>query len=416
MKTKLKLKIIWDSAITKIILTIIIIALLIMAIVLPSILTSMPDGAILAFNRDAVSGTREAFVEKVLDEDKHTWSPGANVREVRNNDSMITFVQREEDSVGYVSFGTVAEFDEYNNPVLRTDRNGMDNISFATFEGEVATYENILDGTYSASRNFNLFLRVSEGSDEYQITNYDWTTNTIDNESISSVNGVEESNDLKAAYLFYNWITKSTEAVEVINESGEIPYSSTEQFGEDRIDFFSDDADWSGTIVQSYIDATGLNTDQQVLIEIVGSTSATALMTDLTSTFDVAVSEHYGLKEEDIKFVIATNGSSDAISTSAPAGTDHPFIGMQSKDQDVEGLAPWGEDYAVEGSDGTMTYDSNVYAPFAKDAILIIFNNENMNVEVNDLNVSREAIHALYTYDEYMYAEDLFTDNRGGGI
>ncbi len=423
MKTRLKLRIIWDSTITKVVLSIFIVSLLILAIILPSILTSMPDGAILAFNRDAVSGTREAFVEKVLDEDKHTWSPGSNVREVRNNDSMITFVQREEDSVGYVSFGTIAYFDELGNPQLRTDRNGMDNISFSTFEGVVPTYDNILDGTYSASRNFNAFLRVKEGSDEYEITNFDWDNGTIDQSSLATINGVKNSNDLKAAYLFFNWFTRSTEAEEIINESGEIPYSLLEQNGSTRVQFFSDydettgeySDDWNDTMVQHYIDATNLNSDDQILIEIVGSTSATALMTDLTNSFDEVVSEHYGLKEEALKFVIATNGSSDAISPNPPAGTDHPFIGMQSKDQDVSGLSTWGENYAVEELDGSITYNNNVYTPFAKDAILIIFNNENTQVEINELNVSREAIHSLYTYNEYMYAEDLFTSNKRGG-
>ncbi len=85
---------------------------------------------------------------------------------------MITFVQREKNSVGYVSFGTVAEFDEAGNPILR-DRPGAENISFTTFNGVVPTYDNIMTGEYEAARNFNLFFRVVEGSAEAEILNYD---------------------------------------------------------------------------------------------------------------------------------------------------------------------------------------------------------------------------------------------------
>ncbi len=410
MKTKLRLRIIWDSVITKIIVAIILVAILLTAILLPSILTARPKGSILAFNRDAVSGTREAFVEKVIEEDKHEWSPGRNVREVRNNDSMITFVEREANSVGYVSFGTIAYFDADGNSHLREDRPGMEQISFTTFNGIPPTQDNILNNDYSAARNFNAFLRVKEGSDEYQITNYDWTTNSIDSDSLSRVNSVENSNDLKGAYLFFNWITNSTEAEEVINDNGEIPYSAFTTNGGTRVDFFSEDDDWSTTPVQKYIDATGLKKNKQILIEIVGSTSATALMTDLTNEFDEAVSDHYGLDEEDLKFVLATNGSSDAISKNAPAGTDHPFIGMQSKEQDVDGLTPWGESYAVVDEFGKTTYNEKVYTPFAKDAILIIFNNKELNVAENELNVDTDTIHALYTYDDYLYYEDFFSN------
>ncbi len=441
MKTKLKIRIIWESTITKIILTCSIVVILLLAIILPSILTSRPNGSILAFNRDATSGTREAFVEKVIepgdwDEDyneyeeganfKEVWSPGMNVREVRNNDSMITFVQREKNSVGYVSFGTIAYFDEEGNPFLRTDRDGMDNISFTSFEGVVPTKEAVLSGEYSASRNFNLFFRVNEDSNEYQITNYDWSNDSIDSESLSAINSVDNSNDLKAAYFFYNWILQSEEAAQIINESGELSYSS---FDDERGLWFNEDGE--SEKLDSYIDQTGLNVKNNILIEIVGSTSATAVMTDLTNEFDQIVSDKYDLSDEQLKFVLATNGSGDAVSTSSPAGTDHPFIGMQSKDQDYSGLSPWGESYL---NDETGEYNSKVYSAFAKDAILIIYNTES---SLNGVSLSEykpteldvwgatpeeggvpegyKTLYDLYTLGDYMSYEDLFMIHKDDG-
>ncbi len=430
MKTKLKIRIFLESSFFKMASITLLVILILSAILLPSILTSRPKDSVLAFNRDATSGTREAFVEKVIEPEdwdsdangkfKEVWSPGKNVREVRNNDAMITFVQRELNSVGYVSFGTVAEFDEDGNPVKRTDRNGMDKIEFATFENVMPTRDAVLGGDYSAARNFNMFFRVFEGSDEQMITNYDWEANTIDEASIDAVDSTDNSNDLKAAYFFFNWVTHSTEAAEIIDESGELSFSTIDT----REDWMGEGVvvDENGNIISAdlsssekfttYIDNTGVNDESNILIEIVGSTSATALMTDLTNFFDEALTTAYGWSDDKLQFVIATNGSGDAVSKSAPAGTDHPFIGMQSKDQDKEGLDEWGTSYANE--DGT--YDSTVYTPFAKDAILIIYNSRNiqewfpeLSVEDGDmLNTNQEELYELYTNNEYLTYEDLF--------
>lgn len=422
MKTKLRIKIIWESKITRAIIAGIFAAAILLAIILPSILNSRPKGSILAFNRDATSGTREAFVNETLEWDDETngeWTPGSNVREVRNNDSMITFVQKQENSVGYVSFGTVAEFLEDGTPVMRTDRNGMDHVSFATFNGVLPTYDNIKnndsEGGYSSSRFFNAFFRVKQDSKEYSITNYDWATGSKEGVDLDYINTIDESNDFKAAYLFFNWFSKSEEALEIINENGEIPYSVIEENDQSRTSWFDGDLNEDGettfdnSIADTYIDNMGINHDEQVLIEIVGSTSATALMTDLTKEFDKVISEAYGLEEKDLKFVIATNGSGDAVKETVP-GTDHPFIGMQSKNQSADGFSEWG-DYLVDGE-----YDKNVYDSFAIDAILIIYNNENVDLKEDQyLNVTSDSLRELYTDNHYMYADDVFTLNDMGG-
>ncbi len=428
MKTKLKLRIIWEATITRIIIAVTLVVLLLLAIILPSMLTSRPKGSVLAFNRDASSGTREAFVKKVLDVDDDLWTPGSNVREVRNNDAMITFVQREKNSVGYVSFGTVAEFDEAGNPLLR-DRPGAENISFTTFNGVIPTYDNIMTGEYEAARNFNLFFRVVEGSAEAEILNYDWTNFALDQSSMNEVNSTENANDLKVAYLFYSWIMGSQEAYDIVNESGELPYSYIEDatagldvdlddntFTE-RTPWFNDT--WAESTIDKYVKSMDIETG--ILIEIVGSTSATAVMTDLTETFDEVVSTAYGLSEKDLEFVLVTNGSGDAMKTSIP-GADHPFIGMQSKDQSADGFEGWGN-YAFE--DGT--YNDKVYSSFAKDAILMIYNTDGVKgIEPATLDITRDTAVMLYTdkdvaeeneflddtsnYPEYFYYNTLFSN------
>ncbi len=430
MKTKAKMRIFFDSTIVRIVTAIFMVFILILAIILPSALTSRPKGSVLAFNRDASSGTREAFVKKVLDVDDDLWTPGSNVREVRNNDAMITFVQREKNSVGYVSFGTVAKFLDDGTPVLK-ERPGAENISFTTYNGVVPTKQNI-NGTgpeeYEAARNFNMFFRVENGSDEYSITGYDWDTNTIGDVNLSTINSVENSNDLKVSYLFFNWVTRSAEAYNTIDDSGEIPFSSVwEGNGEtSREEWFN----WGSSPIEKYVENMGVK-NEHITIEIVGSTSCTSVMTELTHVFDEVVSERYGLGEKDLDFVLVTNGSGDAVKDVIP-GADHPFIGMQSKDGKFEG--EFG--YEMDGSE--VMYDTNVYTSFAIDAILMIYNIDGMedkyninNPEGDLLNMNRDDIVMLYTdkkvleklneeepsdaleeiinnYKEYIYYEDLF--------
>ncbi len=435
MKTKAKIKIFFESKVVRVVISILAVIVLLLAIILPSALTSRPKGSVIAFNRDASSGTREAFVKKVLDVDDDLWTPGSNVREVRNNDAMITFVQREKNSVGYVSFGTVAQFNEVDKqtPELK-ERPGAENISFTTFENVIPTKANIETGEYKAARNFNMFFRVESGSDEYSITGYDWDANTLGDVNLATINSVNNANDLKAAYLFFSWVTRSQEAFDVIEESGEIPYSSViEGIGSTRNNWFAPEADWANTPIDQYVN--NMEVENDIVIEIVGSTSCTSVMNELTHEFDRVVSDAYGLDEKDLEFVLVTNGSGDAVKDVIP-GADHPFIGMQSKDGAFDGEFGYTMEADADPANGIEAYDTNVYTSFAIDAILMIYNNENdfvSDYNEAELNVNRDDVVMLYTdknvleklneaepseelvniinnYKEYIYYEDLFTE------
>ncbi len=389
MKTKLRLKIIWESTVTKVALIVTIVFVLMLAIILPSILNARPKGSVIAFNRDVTSGTREAFVEKVLEQDPDEFSPGKNVLEASNNESMIKATLKNEYSTGYVSFGTVAEFDETGKAVLK---DGIDSskLSFATLNSVSPDKANIIDGTYSGQRNFNMFLRVENESPDYAITTYDFENNTM----IDDVSSLDDS--LKASALFYNWIIYSQEALEVfengypeldIDPSGELPITT---------DRYVMDEDYLNT----YIKNTQI-TDDHIRIEVVGSSSASAVMEELSEVFEHEVNSIYS---DSLEFVIATNGSGDAFKKSIP-GVENSYIGMQSREAKDEELSNWGYD----------SVDDLTYHPFAIDAILVIYNNEHLSNEdkQTSYNVTSEDLNNLYQSNEIVMWEDLFT--KGGG-
>ncbi|BDU67656.1 MAG: hypothetical protein TYPL_3090 [Candidatus Tyloplasma litorale] len=380
MKFKLKLKIICDSNIFRVIMSIFIIICLALVIILPSILNARPSWSVMAFNRDSSSGTREAFAEKVLDND--SFSPGFNAREVRNNDAMINAVASNGPSVGYVSFGTIAEF-ENDKPVLKKEFSDKHpNIDFASFEsqnenGEWEKYEPTLNNIKSSnypSRNFNSFFRVRNGEDESTILNFDYDYWKNQNTDVSYID--TNNNNLKGSYLFYSWMNYSTKAGEIIEEDGEISTDLADMGG--RIDF-------TKSTIENYTNDVNLEKGSHISVEIVGSTSATSVVTSLTKYFQEAISPWF-----DYNFVIATNGSGDAFKEAVPGATD-AYIGLQSREASEDELKSWG-----------WTENSNSYNAFAIDAILIIYNTNNTNYDERPTTNS-EILNELYTNNKHVY-------------
>lgn len=385
MKTKSKAIIFWEKTSTKVILAITIIVLIILAIILPSILNARPKGSLLAFNRDATSGTREAFASKVLNDEE--FSPGKDVREVKNNDAMVHDVANNNNSVGYVSLATIASFDEsgefkFNDGVSK-------NINYSTLDGTPITEESISTMTYGASRTFNSFFRVKKDSTESQILNYDFSTSTYTGESL-----VEESNELKASYLFYSWVNQSTQASEFLTEEGFFPASDS------TIDFTND-------VFINYAtnEDIDLNLDDELRIEIVGSTSAKEAIVDLSKEFEETI---LSIEPEiDMEFIIATNGSGDAFKETIPGATN-AYIGLQSRSASESELSKWGWDDISE-SDGK--YSSDVYNSFIIDAILMIFNSESDEEGVK-YTTTPEQLNKLYTNEDkdiFYSFDDIFT-------
>ncbi len=380
---KAKIIVFLDSKLMRLFYVFFVIFLILIVIILPIILTSRPKGAILAFNRDSNSGTREAFVEKVLNDDPDTFSPGSNVREVKNNDLMISAVKNNENSIGYVSFGTIAEFDIDGQPQLKE---GINLIDFASFENIVPSKENIENEAYVPSRNFNIFFRIKNDSQESSILKYNWIDSTLPSDVSDEVMNLNAN--LKSSFLFFSWILYSKDAYYILDENSQIPTGILDET--ERIDF-------NDFVVESYISNTNLITTGNWEIEIVGSTSANSIVKKLSIFFEEKIESKYS--NLDVIFTLATNGSSDAFSPIIP-GTTEPYIGLQSREPKDSELEKW---------NWTMDDVETPYNSFAKDVILVIFNNKDISYSTR-LNVNSETMNDLYSKGDYFYYSDIFTN------
>ncbi len=403
MRTKSKFKIFLEGKTLKIIISILVIASILVVIVVPSIMTSKPKWAAISFNRDATSGTREAFAEKVLEVNANEFSPGTNVREVKNNESMIKSVVKNEHSIGYVSFGTVANFTPKGHAYVKDQYKDKD-INYATIDGVSPDKDNLkAAGNYEAKRNFNSFFRVKNNTDESKILNWDWNDPVFNGPS--TLKGL--NNDLKASYLFYSWMDSSKQAEKILNTESEVPTQNN------KIDF-------SDALVENYINDVNLNLNKEVKISIVGSTSARKVL-DLLSTdikdksFIYLAKNNWGFKN--IEFEKATNGSGDAFKDSIAGATD-PYIGLQSREPKSSELKKWGWD-----SD-----HSKVYVPFAIDALLVVYNTKGLNDPLvtdpelrkkykkhRNLKGSKKILELYQSNDWVRFDEILTLINKGGG-
>lgn len=371
---KVKLRIIWESRIAKVILISFVVFCFALIIILPSVLNGRKHGELIAYNRDATSGTREAFAEKVLNEDPDTFTPGKNVLEASNNESMIKSVSKNKYSTAYVSAGTIVNMTDDSVAV----KDGKKNIGISSFNGVTPTLNNIKNNYYEPQRNFNAFFRVEANSQESKIIN--WQA-----EDVSYL-----SDDLKASYAFYYWFEYSNEAANLINEGSEIAYD----FDRERIDISKSDLDF-------YINKTKLDSND-IRIEIVGSSSAQASMEELTDYAEEQLSILY--PEVNFEFIVATNGSGDAFSKKVPGTTGSDYIGMQSREAKPSEYEEWG--YTIDNY-------SNVYKPFAIDAIIIIYNNQHLSEKDIILNTTQERMDKLYTSDDLLQFDEVFSMDGG---
>lgn len=381
MKINSRIKILLSSGWTKIFIVLILVASLLLVLFLPLILNARPKGSVFVFNRDANSGTREVFIEKMLGEKPTGFSPSKlNAREVSTNDAMIKNVSVNKDSLGYVSFGTVADFDEEGNPVLRDSNN---KINFSTFNNVSPTKENIVSEKYDATRNFNEFFRVDKNSDEAKILEYDWENYKDNTNVISTIN----NDNLKVSYLFYSWTLYSKNAYDILNEKSEMSES-------DQSILFTKEA------VDKYFESVNLSSKKNLEIEIVGSSSAGTVFSILSNEFKKELND-WGYQ---VTFLKSNFGSSDAFKKNIP-GTKNPYIGLQSREPTENELSKWGWEES----------NSNSYLPFAKDAVLLIYNNKNLK-EGERLNTDTNRLLNVYSKESYFTYKDIFTNYIEGDL
>lgn len=108
------------------------------------------ESTITRYTRDTDSGTREGFFEKIGFKDAskdNTLIPGAV--EVSGNGTMLTSIEGDEFGIGYVSLASVTS-----------------DVKALKFEGVEATEDNVINGTYTLTRNFNYVTRTADDMTE----------------------------------------------------------------------------------------------------------------------------------------------------------------------------------------------------------------------------------------------------------
>lgn len=102
------------------------------------------------YTRDTASGTREGFFEKIdYKEAQKDNTKIPNAVEVSSNGTMLSSIKNDEYGIGYSSLSTVDS-----------------DLKAVSFEGVEATEENVVNGTYKLTRNFNYIVRTPEDMTE----------------------------------------------------------------------------------------------------------------------------------------------------------------------------------------------------------------------------------------------------------
>ena len=109
------------------------------------------------YSRDTTSGTRDGFFTNIGYEDAKSddklLAPGTVI--VDSNGSMLTSIAGDEYGIGYASLASVLE---------------TDTVKGLTYEGVEGTIENVQNGTYKLSRNFNYIVAEDADMTENQAT------------------------------------------------------------------------------------------------------------------------------------------------------------------------------------------------------------------------------------------------------
>ena len=159
-------------------------AALIGTTVMGTVVMAAPSGAIDVISREDGSGTRGAFVELFgIEEEKDGEKVDMTTQEAsitNNTDVMLTTVAGDENSIGYVSLGSL-----------------NDTVKAVKIDGAEATAENVADDTYKVARPFNIVTgdKLSDAAQDF--INYIMSS---DGQQIVEDNGYIKVADDAAAY------------------------------------------------------------------------------------------------------------------------------------------------------------------------------------------------------------------------
>lgn len=158
-------------------------------------LTSCNEEEIKVYTRDTSSGTRDGFFTKIGFEDavKDDSVLVEGYVRVDSNSQMISSIKNDKYGIGYISLSSLSS-------------SGLKGL---TYEGVAPTEENVVNGTYSLTRNFNYCMRETYANDTVKgiISAFvAYMSTTEGNATIKNNGGIIEKaattswNDIKANY------------------------------------------------------------------------------------------------------------------------------------------------------------------------------------------------------------------------
>ena len=157
-------------------------AALIGTTVMGTVVMAAPSGAIDVISREDGSGTRGAFVELFgIEEEKDGEKVDMTTQEAsitNNTDVMLTTVAGDENSIGYVSLGSL-----------------NDTVKAVKIDGVEATVDNINNGKYAISRPFNIATNGTPSEVTQDFINYILSE---DGQKIVEENGYIKASDAGA--------------------------------------------------------------------------------------------------------------------------------------------------------------------------------------------------------------------------
>ena len=159
-------------------------AALIGTTVMGTVVMAAPSGAIDVISREDGSGTRGAFVELFgIEEEKDGEKVDMTTQEAsitNNTDVMLTTVAGDENSIGYVSLGSL-----------------NDTVKAVKIDGAEATAENVADDTYKVARPFNIVTgdKLSDAAQDFE--NY---IMSADGQKVIQDNGYIKADEKAPAY------------------------------------------------------------------------------------------------------------------------------------------------------------------------------------------------------------------------
>ncbi len=370
------------------------------------------SGIINPYNRDATSGTREAF-EKAIDFDPDLDRYSNNVNEVSSNDQMSDRIKTDKNGFGYLSYETI--------------KNNYDDYNVLTFNGVPLNEETIINLEYDAVRPFNLFFRVPSTIkndydlneiylflfDNLYINSFEvkgfGTEKNIWDDGYSTTLTLNLSNEFIISWAFYNWILYSNEAQGNIIGLG---FNKTK----DKYNGIE--------MLNDYLKNFSLiGFGDEIFIETMGSTSVISTLNKLF--YD----EEYGFSKllfDNFNLKISYNGGNHTGSGSAFKLNDEVFLGFQSRGMKwteiIDDWIPetWTENDVINDDGFYESYllDSLNYIPYSTfeyDAIGFVMN-KNLKFNYNGkkyeiLGINSIGTKFIYTY-EFPTLEALYLNNN----